>query len=113
MTSTAAVASPVDFAAFGDYGLKAPVRPDGSFVRPLYRFQGRVSADGSTGYRAEPGRYHLYVSLACPWAHRAVIVRALLGLTDVVSLSVVDPIRDGRGWAFRAGPDFTPDPVNG
>lgn len=113
MTSTAAVASPVDFAGYGDYSVKAPARPDGSFVRPLYGFQGRLSADGSSGYRAEPGRYHLYVSLACPWAHRAVIVRALLGLTEVVSLSVVDPIRDGRGWAFRDGPGYTPDPVNG
>ena len=113
MTSTAAVASPVDFDTYGDYMVKAPARPDGAFVRPLYRFQDRVTADGSSGYRAEPGRYHLYVSLACPWAHRAVIVRGLLGLEDVVTLSVVDPIRDGRGWAFREGQGFTADPVNG
>jgi putative glutathione S-transferase len=113
VTSTAAVASPVDFTEFGDYMVKTPARPDGAFVRPLYRFQDRVSADGSSGYRAEPGRYHLYVSLACPWAHRSVIVRGLLGLEDVISLSVVDPIRDGRGWAFREGPGYTADPVNG
>ena len=113
VTSTAAVASPVDFAEYGDYMVNAPVRPDGAFVRPLYRFTGRVTAEGSSGYRAEPGRYHLYVSLACPWAHRCVIVRRLLGLEEVVTLSVVDPIRDGRGWAFREGPGYTADPVNG
>jgi putative glutathione S-transferase len=113
VTSTAAVAGPVDFTEFGDYSLKAPARPDGAFVRPLYRFGDRVTADGSSGYLAEPGRYHLYVSLACPWAHRAVIVRTLLGLEEVVTLSVVDPIRDGRGWAFREGPGYTADPVNG
>lgn len=113
MTRTAAVASPVDFDTYGEYSLKAPKAADGSFVRPLYRFTGRITADGSSGYPAEPGRYHLYVSLACPWAHRSVIVRKLLGLTDVISLSVVDPVRDGRGWAFREGPGYTPDPVNG
>jgi glutathionyl-hydroquinone reductase len=113
MTTAADVASPVDFDAFGDYSVKAPPRSDGAFVRPVYRFQGRLSADGSTGYPAEAGRYHLYISLACPWAHRSAIVRALLGLEDVVSMSVVDPVRDGRGWAFRDGPGYTPDPVNG
>jgi glutathionyl-hydroquinone reductase len=113
MTSTAAVASPVDFETYGEYSLKAPARADGSFVRPLYRFTGRITADGSSGYPAEPGRYHLYVSLACPWAHRSVIARKLLGLEDVISLSVVDPVRDGRGWAFRDGPGYSPDPVNG
>jgi glutathionyl-hydroquinone reductase len=103
MTTAAAVASPADFETYGDYQVKkGPPAADGAFVRPVYRFQGRVSADGSTGYPAEPGRYHLYVSLACPWAHRSVIVRALLGLADVVSMSVVDPVRDGRGWAIDA-----------
>jgi glutathionyl-hydroquinone reductase len=113
MTSTAAVASPVDFGTYGEYSVKARPQPDGSFARSLYRFQGRITADGSSGYPAEPGRYHLYVSLACPWAHRSVIVRKLLGLEDVISLSVVDPVRDGRGWAFREGPGHGPDPVNG
>jgi putative glutathione S-transferase len=112
MTSTAPVASPVDFSEYGDYSVKAPVRPDGAFVRPLYPFQGRITADGSSGFPAQAGRYHLYVSLACPWAHRSVIVRSLLELEDVVSLSVVDPVRDGRGWAFRDGPGYGPDPVN-
>lgn len=85
----------------------------GEFVRQPNRFTDRITADGSSGYPAEPGRYHLYVSLACPWAHRAVIVRRLLGLEDVISLSVVDPIRDERGWAFREGRGHSADPVNG
>ena len=114
MTGTAAaVASPVDFSRHGDYTVKRPATPDGSFQRPVYPFTGRITADGASGYPAEPGRYHLYVSLACPWAHRSVIVRRLMGLEDVISLSVVDPVRDGRGWAFRDGPGYTPDPVNG
>lgn len=86
---------------------------DGSFVRQRYAFRDRVTADGSSGFPAEAGRYHLYVSLACPWAHRAVIVRKLLGLEDAISMSVVDPVRDERGWAFREGPGHGPDPVNG
>jgi putative glutathione S-transferase len=85
----------------------------GRFVRQASAFRDRVSADGGTGFAAEPGRYHLYVSLACPWAHRTIIVRRLKGLEDVVSLSVVDPVRDERGWAFREGPGHGPDPVNG
>ncbi|GGL08866.1 glutathione-dependent reductase [Sphaerisporangium melleum] len=113
MTGTAAVASPVDFAVHGDYGIKNSNDTKGAFTRPPYGFRGRITADGSSGYPAEPGRYHLYVSLACPWAHRSVIVRALKGLEDVVSMSVLDPVRDGRGWAFREGPGHTADPVNG
>ena len=122
MTSTtqARGASPVDFATFGDYGdfkpkkakLLAGTKP-GEFVRAAYPFQGRITADGSSGYLAEPGRYHLYISWACPWAHRSAIVRELLGLTEVISLSAVDPVRDGRGWAFRAGDGHGLDPVNG
>jgi putative glutathione S-transferase len=88
-------------------------RPDGTFDRGQYQFQGRITADGSSGFRAEPGRFHLYVSYACPWAHRSIIVRKMLGLEDVISLSVVDPVRDERGWAFREGPGHGPDPVNG
>lgn len=85
----------------------------GAFVRQEYPIRGRFTADGSSGFPAEPGRYHLYVSLACPWAHRSIIVRKLLGLEDVISMSVVDPIRDERGWAFCEGPGHTADPVNG
>ena len=85
----------------------------GAFVRQAYTIRDRITADGSSGFRAEPGRYHLYVSLACPWAHRAIIVRRLLGLEPVISMSVVDPIRDERGWAFREGPDHGRDPICG
>jgi glutathionyl-hydroquinone reductase len=85
----------------------------GEFVRQESRFRGCVTSDGSSGYRAEAGRYHLYVSLACPWAHRTIIVRMLKGLEHAISLSVVDPVRDERGWAFTDGDGHGPDPVNG
>ncbi len=85
----------------------------GAFVRQEYSIRERITADGSSGFLAEPGRYHLYVSLACPWAHRSIIVRGLLGLESVISMSVVDPIRDERGWAFRDGPGYSRDPING
>jgi putative glutathione S-transferase len=76
----------------------------GEFVRQPNRFTDRVTADGSSGWPVEPGRYQLIVSLACPWAHRSVIVRRLLGLEDAIGLSVVDPIRDERGWRFTLDP---------
>ncbi|QUH03581.1 glutathione S-transferase C-terminal domain-containing protein [Saccharopolyspora erythraea] len=109
-TADPAYASPVDLETYGHYG---PGRLDTSsgWQRPLYAFQDRVTADGSSGYRAEPGRYHLYIAWVCPWAQRTAIVRALKGLRDVVSLSYVDDDRDGRGWAFRGRRG--PDPVNG
>ena len=91
----------------------AETNAQGAFVRQAYTIRDRITADGSSGFPAEPGRYHLYVSLACPWAHRAIIVRRLLGLEPVVSMSVVDPIRDERGWAFREGPGHGADPMNG
>ena len=84
----------------------------GAFVRQAYTIRDRITADGASGFRAEAGRYHLYVSLACPWAHRAIIVRGLLGLESTISMSVVDPIRDERGWAFRDGPGYSRDPIN-
>jgi putative glutathione S-transferase len=83
----------------------------GEFVRQRYSIANRITADGSSGFPAEAGRYHLYVSLACPWAHRAIIVRRLLGLEQAISMSVVDPVRDERGWAFREGRGHGPDPV--
>lgn len=92
---------------------KAETAGDGSFVRQANAFTDTITSDGASGFPAEPGRYHLYVSLACPWAHRAIIVRRLKRLDEVISLSVVDPIRDERGWAFRDGPGHTIDPVNG
>jgi putative glutathione S-transferase len=91
----------------------AETSADGAFVRQAYRFRDRITANGSSGYVAEPGRYHLYVSLACPWAHRAIIVRELLGLESTISMSVVDPIRDEKGWAFREGEGHGADPVCG
>ena len=85
----------------------------GAFVRQSYRFRDRITADGSSGFPAAAGRYHLYVSLACPWAHRAIIVRQLLGLEGAISMSVVDPVRDERGWALRDGPGHARDGVCG
>jgi putative glutathione S-transferase len=76
----------------------------GRFVRQESRFREWVSE------RPAPGRYHLYVSLACPWASRAVIVRRLKGLEELLPMTVVDPLRDDRGWRFT--PE-EPDPVNG
>jgi putative glutathione S-transferase len=85
----------------------------GEFVRQKSAFRHRVSAAGSTDFAAEPGRYHLYVSYACPWAHRAIIFRKLKGLEAAIGMTVVDPIRDQRGWAFTDAPGCGPDPVNG
>lgn len=85
----------------------------GEFVREESRFRQWVTADGSGGFRAEPGRYHLYVSLACPWAHRTLIFRALKQLEDVVSLSVVDPVMGDDGWVFDAADPSLRDMVNG
>ena len=93
----------------------------GEFQRQEDAFREWISNDGSTPYPAAAGRYHLYVSLACPWASRTVIFRKLKGLEDIVGMTVVDPIRDEKGWAFRDPSDKTPpgapfestDPVNG
>jgi putative glutathione S-transferase len=83
----------------------------GAFVRQDSQFRDRVTADGSSGFPAVAGRYHLYVSLACPWAHRAVIIRELKGLQDAIAVTVVDPIRNEEdGWRFFPG---TPDPLHG
>jgi len=85
----------------------------GRFQRQSSKFRDWVTADGSSGFQAEAGRYHLYVSLACPWAHRTVILRELKGLQDAIGMSIVDPIRDDGGWAFTDAPGTTPDKVNG
>jgi glutathionyl-hydroquinone reductase len=84
---------------------------NGEFVRQQSKFRDWVTADGSSGYPAEPGRYHLYVALACPWSHRAVIVRNLKKLGDAVPVHWIHPYRDERGWAFPGG-EFT-DELNG
>ncbi len=91
----------------------------GRFMRQPTRFHHWVTEDGSAGptgeagFPAARGRYHLYVALACPWAHRTVIFRALKGLEDVVSMSVVEPIYGPHGWRFGSGPGTIPDHVNG
>jgi putative glutathione S-transferase len=93
----------------------------GEFKRQEDAFREWVSNDGSTPYAAEAGRYHLYVSLACPWASRTVIVRKLKGLEAAIGITVVDPIRDEKGWAFRepsgdippGAPFESTDPING
>src|SRR5437867_1441231 len=94
----------------------------GEFQRQEDAFREWISNDESTSYPAVAGRYHLYVSLACPWASRTVIFRKLKGLEDAIGMTVVDPIRDEKGWAFR-DPDKkwddtevvppSTDPVNG
>ena len=85
----------------------------GAFVRDASAFRRFVTADGSSGFRAEAGRYHLYVSRACPWAHRTLIFRALKGLDDVISISVVHPHMGKDGWTFDTAPGTIPDTVNG
>nr|MBA3966911.1 glutathione S-transferase family protein [Nitrospirales bacterium] len=97
---------------------KQPQFPDeqsseGAFTRQGDAFREWVTTDGSSKHPAARGRYHLYVSWACPWAHRTIIVRKLKRLEDVIGMTVVDPIRDDRGWAFRDGPGHSTDPVNG
>jgi putative glutathione S-transferase len=85
----------------------------GEFARQADAFKGFVTADGRSGFRAESGRYHLYVSLACPWAHRTIIVRALQKLENTIGMTVVDPFRDDLGWRFADGDGFSRDTLNG
>lgn len=85
----------------------------GEFVRQEDAFRKWVRRDGSTPFHPAPGRYHLYVSLACPWAHRTLIVRQQRKLEAMLGVTVVDPVRDERGWAFRDGSGHSHDPVNG
>ncbi|HVA28075.1 MAG TPA: glutathione S-transferase family protein [Candidatus Baltobacteraceae bacterium] len=73
---------------------------DGSFVRQEDHFRSWISANGHSGFPAIAGRYQLFVSLACPWAHRTIITRKLMGLEAAISMTVVDPIRDERGWRY-------------
>jgi putative glutathione S-transferase len=82
----------------------------GEFVRQESSFRDRITADGSSGFRAEPGRYRLYVSLACPWAHRTLIFRRLKRLEQAIAVSVVEPVWVDGGWAFS---EAHPDPLYG
>jgi glutathionyl-hydroquinone reductase len=86
---------------------------EGAFERQEDSFRAWVLTDDDAKFQATADRYHLYVSLACPWACRTVIVRRIKGLESAIGLTVVDPIRDERGWAFRDGPGYGTDPVNG
>jgi putative glutathione S-transferase len=88
-------------------------RTQGEFVRTTTAFRNRIAADRSSPYPPQAGRYHLYVSLACPWAHRTLIFRVLKCLEDAISLSIVDPVMGDDGWAFSEGPGCIPDFVNG
>jgi putative glutathione S-transferase len=90
----------------------------GRFVRTESQFRNWVTADGSPGpsgsggFRAEPGRYHLYISFGCPWAHRTLIYRAVKGLTDAITLSATHWCMGHEGWTFDDGPGVIPDPIN-
>ncbi len=72
---------------------------------------GRPGPTGQDGFRAMSGRYHLYVSLACPWAHRTLIMRALKGLQDIIPVSVTHWLMADHGWTFNAGEGVVPDPL--
>lgn len=92
---------------------------DGRFERSRSQFRDWVTPDGEPspgrvrGFRAEPGRYHLYVSLACPWAHRTLIFRVLKKLEDIISVSVVHHYMGENGWTFRIEDGATGDPLHG
>jgi putative glutathione S-transferase len=86
---------------------------DGRFVRADTQFRDQITADGSSGFKAEKERYHLYISLACPWAHRTLIYRHLKGLEDAISISVVDPFMADQGWAFGDSEGCIADPLFG
>jgi putative glutathione S-transferase len=83
----------------------------GKFVRSEAQFRDRITADGSSGFKAESGRYHLYVSHACGWAHRCLIYRKLKGLEDHISVSVVNPLMLENGWTFEPADGVVPDPI--
>src|ERR1700750_684360 len=91
----------------------------GRFVRKDAVYRNWITADGSAGpsgeggFKAEPGRYHLYVSLACPWAHRMLIMRAFKRLGAIISVSAVHWLMLEKGWTFAEGPGVIPDSVNG
>lgn len=92
---------------------------DGRFKRKESRFRNWITADGGAGptgmagFRAEAGRYHLYISLACPWAHRTTIMRNLKGLESLIDVSVVHWLMRDEGWTFRPGPGVTGDAIHG
>ena len=99
-----------------DEDLPAETGARGEFQRIESRFRERITADGSSGFKAEAARYHLYVAYSCPWAHRTLIFRALKKLERAISVAYAIPGERGQGWAFESNPAFpdcTPDAVNG
>ncbi len=105
----------------GEWNAKATALPakDGHFLRPESSFRNWITPDGAPGptgaggFAAAPGRYHLYVALACPWAHRTLILRKLKGLESMISLSVVHWFMGDDGWTFQPGPGVIDDSVLG
>jgi glutathionyl-hydroquinone reductase len=96
--------------------LPQEIGSSGDFRRADSRFRDRITADGSSGFRAEPGRYHLYVAHGCPWAHRTLIYRALKQLDGLISVAYAIPGLKKNGWTFENDPSFpdcSPDTVNG
>jgi len=97
----------------------SPADQDGRMIPTGSQFRNWITPDGSPGpsgeggYKAEPNRYHLYVAYICPFAHRALIMRKLKGLEDLISVSVANPIREDKGWTFEPGEDVDNDPVLG
>jgi len=84
----------------------------GQFKRMSTKFHHQITADGSSGFKAEPDRYHLYISLGCPWAHRTVILWQLKGLQKAIGLSIVDPVIGDEGWKFTTRMGCIVDTVN-
>src|SRR5689334_2488292 len=103
--------------ADGVWQEQEPARPPGRFERATTTFRNWVTPDGrpgptgSDGFSAAPGRYHLYVSLACPWAHRTLIMRALKGLEQMIPISVTHWLMAEQGWTFSPGEGVIPDPL--
>jgi glutathionyl-hydroquinone reductase len=99
-----------------DGELPQQATPSGAFERPDSVFRDRLTADGASGFKAESGRYHLYVAHGCPWAHRVLIYRAVKQLENVISVTYAIPGLRERGWTFERDdryPDCPPDDVNG
>jgi len=88
-----------------------PCDSEGNYRRPPSNFREKISSAPGARFRPEAGRYHLYVSYACPWAHRTLLMRKLKGLESVLPISVVDPHMDSKGWHFSEAPGCIPDPL--
>ncbi|MDJ0508872.1 MAG: glutathione S-transferase family protein [Crocosphaera sp.] len=84
----------------------------GRFIRQQSQFRNCITRDGKDGFKAEANRYHLYVSYACPWAHRTLIFRAIKGLEEMISVSVVHWFMGEFGWTFEPGEGVIPDPIH-